>query len=196
MTVPAITSTRDVQNALRRIGWPIVADGAYGPRTHQAVLDFQRGWDPWDLLVDGAAGPQTREALRASLAYGGACGAGFRFVEFASKGDRWIKVHRALVAGLVVYRQRYGAPVRIVSGYRDPLHNAAEGGAHNSQHLYGNAADVEPRASLAAVRNLRLFSGIGVNRRSGRVSHVDVRHVGPNTTGGTPTSPTVWYYNR
>ena len=186
-------NTRQVQDALRRIGWPIVVDGSFGPSTFAAVKDVQRGWAPYDLLVDGHAGPQTWEALRGSLFYGGAAGEGFAFAEFKSKGNGWIRVDRELVRGLIEYRRRYGS-TRIVSGYRDPAHNRRVGGAANSQHLYGNGVDLEPVASLNAVRNLRRFSGIGVKRSTGKVIHVDVRHRGPNTTGGTPDTPTVWYY--
>lgn len=186
-------NTREVQQALKQIGWPISVDGSYGPETQRAVTEFQRGYTPYDLLIDGHAGPQTQKAIQTSLYFGGACGDGFLYREFASKGNGWIMVHRELVRGLVVYRRRYG-PTRIVAGYRDPQHNAAVGGAKNSQHLYGNAADLPEVASLSAVRGLRVFSGIGVQRSNGLVRHVDVRHVGPNTTGGTPTSPTIWYY--
>lgn len=187
-------NTREVQQALKDIGWPITVDGSFGSQTHEAVKEFQNGWAPWDLLVDGMAGPQTHNALRASLAYGGACGAGFYFREFASKGNGWIKIQREHVRALEVYRQRYG-PVTILSGYRDPVHNRAVGGKPNSQHLYGNANDIgNPKASLSAVRNLKVFSGIGIKKSTGLVLHVDSRHLGPNTTGGTPSSPTVWFY--
>lgn len=102
-----------------------------------------------------------------------------------------------LAYGLDRVRERYG-PVSVRSGYRDPRHNAAVGigGKPNSQHLYGNASDLSAGLGLtvSAARNMRLFSGLGVQRASGLVVHVDVRHVGPNTTGGTPESPTVWYY--
>lgn len=186
-------NTAEVQQALRSIGWPIAVDGSYGDVTHQAVADFQRGFTPFDLLIDGMAGPQTQHALNISLYFNGACGDGFFYREFKSKGNGWIKVHRELVRGLVEYRKRYG-PTRIVSGYRDPAHNAAVGGAKNSQHLYGNGVDLDPKASVNAVRNLRKFSGIGIQRATGLVRHVDVRHMGPNTTHGSLLNPTVWYY--
>ena len=186
-------NTREVQQALRDLGWPIAVDGDFGPQTFEAVKDFQRGFAFWDLLVDGRAGPQTWNALGHSLANQGACGRFFRFSEFKSKGNGWIKVERTLVRALDIYRERYGA-TPIVSGFRDPIHNRKVDGAPNSQHLYGNAADIPGVATVGAVRNLRLFSGIGFRKLDQLVVHVDVRHVGPNTTGGTPEHPTVWQY--
>lgn len=39
-------------------------------------------------------------------------------------------------------RQLYGLPLRVNSGYRSPALNAAVGGAKNSQHVRGEAADI------------------------------------------------------
>lgn len=39
-------------------------------------------------------------------------------------------------------RAAYGKPVRVNSGYRSPALNKAVGGAPNSQHLSGEAADI------------------------------------------------------
>lgn len=185
-------STRAVQQSLRAIGWPLAADGVFGPRTREAVRDFQRGYTFESLGSSGRAGPKTRAALRASAANGGRASEHFTFREFRSKGNGWIKVDRALLQGLERYRRLLGRPVTIVSGYRDPAHNAAVGGAPNSQHLFGNAADVPPALSLDRVRALRAFSGIGVDAATGLVRHVDVRHRGPNPTGGTVANPTVF----
>lgn len=186
-------TVQEIQQALRTIGWPLAVDGVYGPRTTAAVYQFQRGYaletlDP----VTGQAGPRTQAALRTCVAAGGRCSQHFRFREFASKGNGWIELHRALVHGLERYRTALGRPVAIVSGYRDPAYNKRVGGASNSQHLYGNAADVPPALTVARVRELRVFSGIGYDSSSGRVRHVDVRHVGPDTTGGTVANPTVF----
>lgn len=167
-------------------------DGVFGPQTRAAVRDFQRGYTFEALGSSGRAGPKTRAALRACVADGGRCSEHFRFREFRSKGDGWIKVDSALVRGLERYRSLLGKPVTIVSGYRDPAHNAAVGGASSSQHLFGNAADIPPALPLARVRDLRAFSGIGVDARTGLVRHVDVRHRGPNPTGGTLANPTVF----
>jgi hypothetical protein len=54
--------------------------------------------------------------------------------------------------------------------------------------------DLDPAQSENAVKRLERFSGIGIQRATGLVRHVDVRHIGPNTTGGSPSRPTIWFY--
>ena len=39
-------------------------------------------------------------------------------------------------------RARWGAPITVTSGYRCPVVNRAVGGAANSQHMRGEAADI------------------------------------------------------
>lgn len=51
------------------------------------------------------------------------------------------------LSNLVTYvldplREMYGKPITINSGYRCPKLNAAVGGAKNSQHMRGEAADI------------------------------------------------------
>jgi hypothetical protein len=103
-----------------------------------------------------------------------------------------------LIVGLEALRAlAYPGGLIIDSGYRCSAHNRAVGGATGSQHLYGAAADVTPRAALAAVKALKVFSGLGWQRIGGRdlVRHVDVRHAsGHNGTRGTTTRPTTWEY--
>lgn len=41
-------------------------------------------------------------------------------------------------------RERCGHPIRVNSGYRCPTHNREVGGATQSQHLKGEAADIRP----------------------------------------------------
>lgn len=186
-------NTRQVQQALVDLGWPISVDGSFGDTTHRAVQAFQKGFGYYDLLVDGYAGPQTYHALQLCLDREGRVDDFFFWREFKSKGDGWINVHRELIRGLHNYRLRFGQ-TEIISGYRDIARNRQVGAVPNSQHVYGNAADIPPVASINSVRNMHLFSGIGYESSTGKVRHVDVRHVGPNTTGGSPTNPTVWRY--
>ena len=197
-----LLSTREAQRLLRRCGWPIEVDGIKGPQTRRAIRDFKRGYAfrPSFRRYGHRVGPFTSRRLRKSARLGGRTSPHFRFVEFASltrggcRGTGWIEVKKELVRGLERYRRVAGRPVPVVSGFRDPGKNLCVGGASNSQHLYGNAADLPPVLGWERVRTLRAFSGIGVQGSSGQVRHVDVRHVGPNPTGGSPRNPTVWFY--
>lgn len=195
---------REAQQLLRRIGWPITVDGSLGPKTREAVTDFKRGYNLYGhkgdnikpfQAVDGRIGPVTLERMRWSANHDGRCSRHFTYRECKSKGNGWIKVHRAFLQGMEVYREAVGHPVGFASVYRDPAHNKAVGGASSSQHLYGTAGDLAPELSASHVRAMKRFSGIGVQRASGLVRHADTRHAGPNnTTGGTPANPTVWFY--
>jgi len=51
---------KHLQGLLSALGYPIAADGIFGPKTHEAVLAFQR---QHRLAADGIAGPMTMDAL-------------------------------------------------------------------------------------------------------------------------------------
>lgn len=55
---------RHVQGLLSQAGFPLRADGIFGPRTDRAVRGFQRAHG---LQVDGIVGPQTAAALNAAV---------------------------------------------------------------------------------------------------------------------------------
>jgi UDP-2,3-diacylglucosamine pyrophosphatase LpxH len=133
-------------------------------------------------------GPRTAKAMRASVDAAGACSKNFKFKEFASSHSGWIRTHRELVIGLEALRAHVGRPLGILSGFRDFAL-----GASKSQHMFGNAIDpTENLPHFNEVAALKVFSGIGHFAESGLVRHVDVRHVGPNTTGGTKARPTIF----
>lgn len=77
-----------------------------------------------------------------------------------------------LAANLQVIRDALGAPVVVVSGYRCPDCNRACGGARNSRHMVGDAADFRSpgwdvedlaRVVLALIREGRISEGgVGV----------------------------------
>ncbi len=181
-------STKEVQTLLKQIGFPIKVDGVRGGKTVQAIKAFQRGYvgaPPVNPLVqDGLVGPKTEKALRASAAKNGLCSEHFRFKEFASSHTGAIRTHRELVIGLEKLRAHIGRPIGVLSGFRD-----FNLGASMSQHKFGNAMDpTEPLSTVQEVAALKVFSGIGHSPGSDRVRHVDVRHVGPNTTPGASKS--------
>lgn len=63
----------------------------------------------------------------------------------------WADRLAALLSQLDVIRGAWGGPLRVVSGYRSPAHNAAVGGAQASQHMEGRAADISPLVSSLAM---------------------------------------------
>lgn len=193
-------NTVQVQNHLRALGWThLITDGDYGPRTKKAVENFQFGYVYQHLTVDGKAGPVTQRALRESLrnmrSGKGSASEHFHFVEFMCKcGGRYkacerIKIDRVLILGLEELRDEMGFGFSPVSGFRCYSHNKAVGGAKESQHRYGKACDTPPVLSRSRVIQLRRFTGIGYNARSGKVAHVDVRP-------GSVHRPVDWEYSR
>lgn len=88
----------------------------------------------------------------------------------------------ALVAVLERIRALSGKPLRIVSGHRCCQSNVAVGGAKQSRHIAGDAADIPPGRATAAQAEAAGAVGIGV--RDGWAVHVDVR----------PGPPARWEY--
>lgn len=103
----------------------------------------------------------------------------FKVYEFASKdGAEPVFINPDLLTLLEKIRAHFGAPVTISSGYRSWSHNNKIGGAKNSQHLYGNAADIQVKGKTPtevadyAETLLPTSGGIG---RYATFTHVDVR---------------------
>ncbi len=79
--------------------------------------------------------------------------------------------------GLIVVLERIraltGKPLRIVSGYRSPSSNATVGGAKNSRHMEGDAADIP--AGHATLSEAYASGAVGVGTKDGWATHVDTR---------------------
>ena len=85
-----------------------------------------------------------------------------------------------------------GVPLKIESGYRDPEHNARVGGAKGSEHIHGNAVDVdtsdwsqEEKLRLIEQASAQGITGIGVYNNN---LHFDVgerRTWGPDYSAGS-----------
>ena len=58
-------------------------------------------------------------------------------------------------------RSAYGQPIYVNSGYRCPKHNKSVGGALNSQHCKGEAADITTRSSAGNLLLARLIEHHG-----------------------------------
>lgn len=100
--------------------------------------------------------------------------------EFKCKcGCGGLKYDPKLLTLLEQLRAEIGQPVYITSGYRCPAHNKAVGGAKDSFHMKGMAADiVVPKHSPFDIKKVaeRLgFGGIGTYVEGGNFfTHVDV----------------------
>jgi uncharacterized protein YcbK (DUF882 family) len=82
-------------------------------------------------------------------------------------------VDPSLVAVLERLRAIDDRPLPIVSGFRTAATNRLVGGAPNSQHLFGRAADI-PQGRFT-VAQARRAGARGIGHCDGWVVHVDVR---------------------
>ncbi|WEX10372.1 N-acetylmuramidase domain-containing protein [Chelativorans sp. AA-79] len=81
------SAVQHLQRLLTAAGHPVTADGDFGPRTHAAVLAFQRSSG---LTADGIAGPATMEALQAALPFGSPASVWRRLVKLWQRLGRLI----------------------------------------------------------------------------------------------------------
>ena len=178
-----------VQSNLVLLGYgsylrPYGVDGFNGNKTRKAVRDFQRAYNHTfnkNIGVDGLAGIQTKKAFDHWIRQAGNVGTrNFKISEFNNKGvGRKMhsnKMDSKLITGLEKLRYVCGDKGIIInSGYRNPTHNRAVGGATNSQHLYGKAADIRVigvKPSTVYNRSLAIFDGVG---KYNTFTHVDTR---------------------
>ncbi len=86
--------------------------------------------------------------------------------EMACKGTGALKISPRLLDGLQRLRADVATTLVINSAYRSPAHNAAVGGAPNSWHVQGLAADISlrtvPRWRLVRAACAAGFLGIGL----------------------------------
>ena len=149
-------------------------DGIWGPLSREAVLDFQQALG---LPATGEADPETDLAMRQAVAYDipeAETGTAedpaptdfWDEIEFFGRDEMKCKCRGEYCSGFphpiqpllmqILDRARRwtGHPIVIVSGLRCPQWNRIQKGVANSQHMFGEAADVyfygvSPKAALA-----------------------------------------------
>ena len=155
------------QHLLAYLGYYVGAvDGDWGTLSKTACTAFQK--DFGGIAVDGYGGTETDKALKHSVCYGMPAqkveevveekneGTGtfwddiehFTRDEFKCKcGGKYCNGYPAepderMVRIANQLRKNLGVPITIVSGLRCKTWNAIQGGVSNSQHMYGEAADI------------------------------------------------------
>lgn len=110
--------------------------------------------------------------------------------EFRCRDGSEHPIDCGLLTMLEAIRCHFDAPVTITSGYRSSAYNAAVGGATNSRHLYGDAADFQvPQKEISEVHRWcnEMFpvSGLGIYTRGAGWGwiHIDNRGSRARWTG-------------
>jgi zinc D-Ala-D-Ala carboxypeptidase len=142
------------QLQIRVAGYPgsgsqLGIDGAYGPATKAAVSRFQSAYG---LAADGVAGPATFNKIY-ELQDDDCSPVNFTYGELNNCNSDWSggKVSaaaakaNALVTMWKLQAMRHAMgdkPIDVNGGFRSVACNSNVGGAANSRHLYGHAADL------------------------------------------------------
>lgn len=154
---------KQIQNLLQYLGYYNgKITGIWSESYQDAVIAFQD--DFGGIAVDGIAEAETQKALRHAVAYG------MPVYEVKSKpesGDFWDDIEfftrdefkckcggeycrgypsepkKALVQLAESARKHFGRPAYVVSGLRCQEWNRIQGGVVNSQHMYGEAVDLQ-----------------------------------------------------
>lgn len=159
-------TAKQAQHLLAYLGYyNLPVDGIWGNGSVEALKRFQKAYEIDD---DGVLGVVTEKALTHAIAYGMPMhdddpvedGSWWDEIEYFTREEFRCKcgnyhapycdgfpaeMREDLVRILEDVRHNFGVPVDIVSGLRCQRHNADSGGVSNSQHMYGEAADIHVR---------------------------------------------------
>ena len=154
---------KQIQHLLGYLGYyTLDVDGILGKQSLAAIKTFQ---NEYGITADGIADEETQNALLYSVTYGMPerkpdepvdlkTGSFWDEIEYFTRdefkckcGGKYCKGYphepdERMVRIADQLRKNLGVPVTIVSGLRCRTWNAIQGGVSNSQHMYGEAADI------------------------------------------------------
>ena len=152
-------TTKQRQHLLAYLGYYVGnVDGEWGTLSKTACTAFQKNFG--GIKVDGFGGTETDKALCHSVAYGMPAkvtpktGTFWDEIEYFDRTEFKCKCSGKYCNGYPSepdermvriadqLRKNLGVPITIVSGLRCKTWNAIQGGVSNSQHMYGEAADI------------------------------------------------------
>lgn len=150
-------TTTQIQHLLAFLGfYSGNIDGDFGRLSREAAKNFQAAFGMTE--ADGNPGIETQNALRQAVADGmphrDNADTFWEEIEFFTPeefkckcGGRYCNGYPHKIQPLLVQicdraRRWSGQPILVISGLRCEVHNRNEKGVANSQHLYGEAADL------------------------------------------------------
>ena len=151
------------QHLLAYLGYYVgPVDATWGSGSRAACTAFQQ--DFGGIVVDGHGGPETDKALKHAVAYDmfkvdnvveeTLTGSFWDEIEYFTRDEFRCKCGGKYCNGFPAepkeqlvriadqLRKNLGVPITVVSGLRCPTWNQIQGGVDNSQHMYGEAADI------------------------------------------------------
>lgn len=154
---------RQRQHLLAYLGYYVgTVDGDWGSGSRAACTAFQQ--DFGGIVVDGHGGTETDKALKHAVAYDlfkvdisneeTTTGSFWDDIQYFKRDEFRCKCGGKYCNGFPAepkeqlvriadqLRKNLGVPITIVSGLRCKTWNAIQGGVSNSQHMYGEAADI------------------------------------------------------
>ncbi|MGH8879995.1 MAG: D-Ala-D-Ala carboxypeptidase family metallohydrolase [Stackebrandtia sp.] len=177
------------QLQIRVAGYPgygkvLGIDGSFGPHTKSAVAGFQQAYG---LSADGVAGPNTYNKIYA-IQSDDNTPVHFEYPELNKCNGDWSggKVSAATAKAnalvtmwrLEAMRHKLGdKSISISSGFRSVACNDSAGGASNSRHMYGDAADLVGSHSFCTMSKQARHHGFAGILGPGFPGHVDHVHV-------------------
>lgn len=98
------------------------------------------------------------------------------------------KMNYGFLVLLDIIREHYKKPIVVNSGFRTKEHNAAVGGAFDSSHLIGRAADIRVENDEDRAKIIFLMITLGIKRIGigSNFLHLD--------TDWDKPSPRIWHY--
>lgn len=104
----------------------------------------------------------------------------FKVKEFKSRNNKIVLIHHNLPVALQMIREKLGKAINLTNAYRNETHNKSVGGASNSYHLYGMAADIyvngmTPNELAKAIDSLFPTTFCVISYPKKGIVHFDVR---------------------